>query len=80
MVISPHFSENGVCLQDVCHVPRMKKNSLLMSQLIRYKKYVRTQKNEIINLWRACLRHMGYKKLKVMMETKMHKDLPQLVV
>nr|CAD1818376.1 unnamed protein product [Ananas comosus var. bracteatus] len=119
-IITPRFSPHQVQLQNVYHVPGMKKNLLSVSQLTASGNYVvfgpqdvkvfrspkisgiqimegkkvesiyvmsaesayveKTQKSETADLWHARLGHVGYYKLKIMMERSMLKGLPQLEV
>ncbi|KAF7827584.1 Retrovirus-related Pol polyprotein from transposon TNT 1-94 [Senna tora] len=116
----PRYSSEQVKLQNVYHVPGMKKNLLSVSQLTSEGKFVvfgpkdvkvyrsinptsapimegrrvksvyvmsaqeayvdKTRKNETADLWHARLGHVGYHKLKVMMNKQMLKGLPQLEV
>nr|KAJ0189210.1 hypothetical protein LSAT_V11C800391990 [Lactuca sativa] len=118
--IIPGNKSGMVSLHNVYHVPDMKKNLLLVSQLTSLGNYVlfgpqdvkvyrdlkisekptmegrrvesvyvlsaesayvdKTQKNETVDLWHARLGHVGYHKLKVIMEKSMLKGLPQLEV
>nr|CAD1829789.1 unnamed protein product [Ananas comosus var. bracteatus] len=112
-IITPRFSSHQVQLQNVYHVPGMKKNLLSVSQLTASDNYVvfgpqdvkifrnpkisgiqitegkkvesiyimsaesayveKTRKNETADLWHARLGHVGYHKLKIMMERDMLK-------
>nr|CAD1822543.1 unnamed protein product [Ananas comosus var. bracteatus] len=119
-IITPKFSLHQAQLQNVYHVPGMKKNLLSVSQLTASGNYVvfgpqdvkvfrslkisgiqimegkkvesiyvmsaesayveKTRKSETVDLWHARLGHVGYHKLKIMMERGMLKGLPQLEV
>ncbi|KAI3500109.1 hypothetical protein L1887_35925 [Cichorium endivia] len=118
--IVPGNESDLVSLQNVFHVPGMKKNLLSVSQLTSSGNYVlfgpqdvkvykdlkifekptiegrrvesvyvlsaesayvdKTRKNETADLWHARLGHVGYHKLKVIIEKSMLKGLPQLEV
>ncbi|KAJ9556278.1 hypothetical protein OSB04_010892 [Centaurea solstitialis] len=100
-MIMPGNKSDMVTLQNVFHVPGMKKNLLSVSQLTSLENYVlfgpedvksvyvlsaesayvdKTRKNETADLWHARLGHVGYHKLKVIMEKSMLNGLPQLDV
>ncbi|KAF7815252.1 Retrovirus-related Pol polyprotein from transposon TNT 1-94 [Senna tora] len=116
----PRYSSEQVKLQNVYHVPGMKKNLLSVSQLTSEGNFVvfgpknvkvyrsinptsapimegrrvesvyvmsaqeayvdKPRKNKTADLWHARLGHVGYHKLKVMMNKQMLKGLPQLEV
>ncbi|KAI3509833.1 hypothetical protein L1887_25356 [Cichorium endivia] len=118
--VVPGNESDLVSLQNVFHVPGMKKNLLSVSQLTSSGNYVlfgpqdvkvykdlkifekptiegrrvesvyvlsaesayvdKTRKNETADLWHARLGHVGYHKLKVIIEKSMLKGLPQLEV
>ncbi|KAJ9565416.1 hypothetical protein OSB04_001382 [Centaurea solstitialis] len=119
-MIMPGNKADMITLQNVFHVPGMKKNLLLVSQLTSLGNYLlfgpedvkvykdikisekptmegqkvesvyvlsaesayveKTRKNETADLWHARLGHVGYHKLKVIMEKSMLNGLPQLDV
>ncbi|KAJ4971777.1 hypothetical protein NE237_004876 [Protea cynaroides] len=117
---TPTSSNKGLVLQDVFHVPDMKKNLISVSQLTKSGGYVvfgpddvkvyetvhitgnpymrgrrcdsvyvmtaqeayvdRTGQHETTDLWHARLAHVGFTKLKVMMQRKLVRGLSELVV
>ncbi|KAJ4972418.1 hypothetical protein NE237_005517 [Protea cynaroides] len=117
---TPTSSNEGLVLQDVFHVPDMKKNLISVSQLTKSGGYVvfgpddvkvyetvhitgnpymqgrrcdsvyvmtaqeayvdRTGQHETTDLWHARLAHVGFTKLKVTMQRKLVRGLPELVV
>ncbi|XXG49381.1 hypothetical protein AAC387_Pa02g3583 [Persea americana] len=116
----PRFNKDEAHLQQVFHVPGMKKNLLSVSQLTSSGNFVvfgpnnvnvyrnvklcekpimtrqrldsiyvmsaksayvrKTHQNDTADLWHARLEHVGYNRLKVMMDKSMVKGLPQLEV
>nr|CAD1834944.1 unnamed protein product [Ananas comosus var. bracteatus] len=82
-IITPRFSSHQVQLQNVYHVPGIQimegkkvESIYVMSAKSAYVE--KTRKSETADLWHARLGHVGYHKLKIMMESGMLKGLPQL--
>ncbi|KAE8732211.1 tir-nbs resistance protein [Hibiscus syriacus] len=73
-IVTPRYNSNQVQLQDVYHVPGMKKNLLFVAQLTSSGHY------DLFGPQDVKLGHVSYSKLSVMVKKLMVKGLPQLDV